>query len=152
MSKASEDGVAVELAESKTDRNFFMAALLLGFASVMAVLVISMSVQVAIGSVFGLACGCFLFNYYRQIRPTLITGGTLFVCPFKLIHPSIKGGILVLDDTTQLSCLDDTLLIFHQDKRWQVAGFESQQELEITKAVLLGRPIGVRKVAVRMAE
>lgn len=134
----------------KTDYSLLFAGVLGVFALLVAYLAITQAVAVAIGGIFGLAVGCFFFNHYKEkLKNQPIIGETLSIRPLELSFGQTQ---LLLNEKPSVEITDTLLIVKHDNKTWQFAGFANTQELQIVQKVLMGQQIAGRKVSIKMGQ
>lgn len=149
MLKLTDTGVEIRLTGTPTPNYAFVFSGILGvFALLVAYLAITQPVGVAIGGMFGLAVGCFLFNRYKeQIKNQPICNGTIVA---RAGHLDLSGQLIDLSQSTNIEIHDNLLIIKDNHKSWQIGGFDNEKEMVVLKAVLLGQEITQRNANIRM--
>lgn len=152
MLQVTDTGVQITLSGTPpANHTFVICCTLMVFTVAVAIALMTLSTQYAIGALFVLACGCFGFNLYRQHQKntatTHIATGTLNIQPFTLIHNNktihFSKKVTTATNGTQLTLQD-------QDKTVIILGFENPKECQIVKSILLGATIDKKLATIKM--
>lgn len=149
MLRLTDTGVEICLTGTPTPNYALVFAGVLGvLALVVAYLAITQSVAIAIGGIFALAVGCFLFNNYKEkLKNKPICGGTIIAQAGQL---ELNGQLIKLSPTAKIDISNNLLTIQDKKSVWQIGSFESDKEMAVLKAVLQGEPIGKNAVSIKL--
>lgn len=155
MLKKTETGVEVLLTGDKgLDKGLLWSAVLGLFALLVAVVASLFDVRYALGALFTLAVACFFFNRYKAARQrTFVITGKVVVSAFALSYDVMgKKHSLAFSEALAVVSDETGLLLTDKDKSVRLAGFDSETEKNVVKAVLLGSQVQTRAVNVRMQD
>lgn len=149
MLKVVDDGVVITLAGKDKNPLFMMSLVLVILAIGVAVIAMTMSVEITIGSFFVLACLIFGFNLYKNKLKNhgFISTGNITIKNRQFIG---GGQSVKLSSDAQISLANDTLIIKDLGRVWQISGFEMDKEIHIAKSVLEGKALEKRERAIRL--
>lgn len=149
MLKVIDDGVVVTLTGKDKNPTFAISLVLVILALGVALIAITMPVQITMVAFFVLACLIFGFNLYKNKRSNhgFISTGNLTI---KNRHFIGGGHSVKLSDDAKIVLMPNGLTIKDLGRVWQLSGFESDKELHVVKSVLEGKALEKRERAVRL--
>ena len=149
MLKVVDDGVSITLVGKDKNPLFVMASVLVVLAIGVAVVAMTMPVQIIIGVMAVFAVLVFGFNIYknRLQYQSHITNGQITIKRRTLItnNQNIK-----LTDDVQITLTDGILIIKDIGRSWYISGFESDKECHVAKSVLEGKVLEKKEKAIRI--
>lgn len=149
MLKVIDDGVIITL--NGTDKNplFVMSVVLVGCAMAVAVIAMTMSVDVTIGAMAVFAVMIFIFNLYKNRLSTqiTITSGNITI---KKRHFITAQHSVRLSDNAVISLSDDVLTVADLGRVWRITGCDDVKEIHVAKAVLEGQTPQKQERAIRI--
>lgn len=162
MLKLTDDGAKVTLqGQPHTADNglfWFGSALLIGAVAV-AMAMSLLPERLAIGALALLIIGSYFFNRQRQQRKktqnTMIHCGVLWVRAGELVHDNQGKRIAItLNKGDKITLSGEQLLIVDADdaRRYDISGFDNEQEAKATQAILQGQALTKRHANIKMSE
>ncbi len=151
MLKVKEGAVHITLNGSATDPMFYWSMALLLVGVVVALICFTQPVPYAIGALALFAVLMFFFNHQKQKAKLhhVFSQGTLIVTPKRF---AIDDKALTLKDDAVIHTDGDWLIVTDRSIEYRFTGFSDANEINVAAAVLSGRQIAMREVAVKMAD
>lgn len=160
MLKLTDDGAKITLQgrpAALDNRLFWFGAALLIGAVLVAIAMSLLPVRWSIGALALLIVGSFIFNQQRQKHKQAISGhinsGILWIRDGELVHDNqgkrahihlLEGDTIILNDK-QLYIKDSS-----EVAKYQIGGFDNEQEARAAKAILQGQTLNKRQVTIKM--
>lgn len=160
MLKLTENGAKISLkgAAKPADNGLFWfgAVLLLGAVAV-AIAMSLFPVRYSLAALGLLVVASFVFNLKRQqqkkAQSGMIQGGILWVKSGELIHDAHgRREHITLSSDDTISQIDNQLSITNSQNvlKYQISGFDSEQEAAAAKAILQGQALQKRNVNIKL--
>lgn len=149
MLKVVDDGVSITLTGQDKNPLFVMASVLVILAVGVAVVAMTMPVEMTIGVMAVFAVLVFGFNLYKNRRQYQhhISNGQIII---KNHAFTINGQNIKLTHDAKIIMANDTLIISDLGRSWHISGFEAPQECTVAKSVLEGKPLQKNERAIRI--
>jgi len=160
MLKLTENGAKITLTDApkKSDNGlFWFGAVLLIAAVAVAVAMSLFPVRHSIAALALLVVASFVFNLKRQqqkkAQSSLIQGGILWVRSGELVHDCHgRRDHIALSNDDKVSQIGNQLSITDaaQLPKYQISGFDSEQEAAAAKAILQGQALQKRHANIKL--
>lgn len=160
MLKLTENGAKITLAGSPKSADntlFWFGALLLIGAVAVAVAMSLFPVRHSIAALALLVVASFIFNLKRQqqkkAQSSIIQGGILWVTSGQLVHDCHgRREHITLSSDDNINQIDNQIRITDAQNvpKYQISGFDSDQEASAAKAILQGQALQKRHANIKL--